>query len=142
VQIAVEGIDRVAGESYDVRYVEGIRHFNARDFFEAHEVWEDLWRDERGASRGYYQGLIQAAVCLYHFGRGNTRGAKKLYHSSHGYLDAYRPHYLGLDLNRLLSDLDRCCAELAACPEDTPRASLQPELIPALYLEPETDGLP
>jgi uncharacterized protein len=137
-----EGIGRVVGASYDVRYVEGIRLFNARNFFEAHEVWEDLWRDERGAARSYYQGLIQAAVCLYHFGRGNTRGAKKLYQSSRAYLETYRPSYCGLDLERLLSDLDRCCADLAACPNEAPRATLQPELIPALNLEPETDDLP
>ncbi len=62
----------------DPRFLEGIRCFNHRAFFEAHEVWEDIWRDEEGPARRFYQGLIQLAVCLHHFGNGNTRGAKKL----------------------------------------------------------------
>ena len=42
------------------------------------EEWEELWADYQGPDRQFFQGLIQAAVCLHHFGNGNTRGAKKL----------------------------------------------------------------
>ena len=68
--------------AYDPLYLEGIEHFNKCDFFESHESWEDLWTEYRGPSRKFYQGLIQAAVALFHFGNGNIRGAKKLYHSA------------------------------------------------------------
>ena len=27
----------------DGRFARGIAHFNAQEFFEAHEVWEELW---------------------------------------------------------------------------------------------------
>src|SRR5690606_4025898 len=67
--------------SYDPRFLQGIAYFNECDFFEAHEVWEDLWSEIQGPSRRFYQGLIQVAVCLHHFGNGNLRGAQKLYHS-------------------------------------------------------------
>jgi hypothetical protein len=60
---------------YDVRYLGGVRFFNDGDFFEAHEVWEGLWLETSGPERRFYQGLIQAAVALYHFGNGNLRGA-------------------------------------------------------------------
>src|SRR6476469_7449491 len=70
---------RMTQAVYDPRYLEGIEHFNRCDFFEAHESWEELWQDYTGPSRKFYQGLIQVAVCLHHFGNGNTRGAKKLY---------------------------------------------------------------
>ena len=33
---------------YNPRYLAGILLFNARDFFEAHDVWEELWADCRG----------------------------------------------------------------------------------------------
>jgi uncharacterized protein len=138
----MSGMQFVAGEAYDPRYLEGLRHFNAREFFVAHEVWEELWRDERGRARQFYQGLIQAAVCLHHFGHGNTRGARKLYHSSRGYLDGYRPLYLGLDLERLLADLQRCCADLVASQDDFPRVPLSSELIPELHFEPPADPTP
>ena len=62
------------GEQYDPRYLEGIDCFNRGAFFDAHEVWEALWTDTEGPSRRFYQGLIQVAVCLHHFGNGNLRG--------------------------------------------------------------------
>src|SRR5262249_10939110 len=50
--------------------------FNAGKYFEAHEVWEDLWRPtENGPLKDCYQGLIQAAVALHHLQQGNEVGA-------------------------------------------------------------------
>ena len=125
----------MAAEAYDPRYLEGIRHFNAREFFEAHEVWEDVWRDEQGPARQYYQGLIQVAVCLHHFGNRNAHGARRLYHSSRGYLEAYRPHYLGVQVDCLLENLTRCCAKLLSDPEDFPCVALEPDQIPRIRFD-------
>jgi predicted metal-dependent hydrolase len=55
---------------------EGRIFFNAGRYYEAHEVWEDLWRETRGSLRRYYQGLIQAAVGLHHLSRNNGIGAR------------------------------------------------------------------
>jgi uncharacterized protein len=122
-------------EPYDPRYLEGIEHFNKCDFYEAHEVWEDLWQDYSGASRKFYQGLIQVAVCLHHFGNGNTRGAVKLYHGSRGYLEPYRPKHEGIDLERLLSQLETCCREILDSKEQFPKVEIVPDLIPEIHLE-------
>lgn len=116
----------------DPKFLEGIRCFNQRAFFDAHEVWEDLWRDDHGPARHFYQGLIQIAVCLHHFRNGNTRGAKKLCLSGSVYLDPYRPAYLGLDVERLLSDLHACCHELLASGEPTPSVKLDLNLLPTI----------
>lgn len=124
----------MADSEYDPRYLEGIEHFNACDFFEAHEVWEDVWKDYQGPSRKFYQGLIQVAVCLHHYGNGNIRGAKKLYVSSRAYLEAYRPLHLGLDVDKLIADLERCCAEIMASQEEFPQIEIEPELIPEIHL--------
>jgi uncharacterized protein len=121
---------------YDPRFVEGVRHFNVCDFYEAHEVWEDLWTDYQGPSRRFYQGLIQVAVCLHHFGNENTRGAVKLYHGCQTYLNDYRPRYEGVDLDKLLGDLERCCAELLSSDEPIPSAKIDAELIPEIHLDP------
>ncbi len=61
--------------------VEGVRLFNARDFFECHEVLEDAWRAERGPLRALLQGLIKAAVAFHHAGNGNLEGAEKVLRS-------------------------------------------------------------
>jgi len=116
----------------DPRFLDGITCFNRRAFFEAHEVWEEIWREEQGPARRFYQGLIQLAVCLHHFGKGNTRGARKLCLSGGDYLQPYRPTYLGIDVDGLLNGIAVCCRALLASDEAIPRAKLDPNLIPTI----------
>jgi uncharacterized protein len=120
--------------SYDPRYLEGVRWFNAGNFFEAHEVWEAIWTDCHDPSRTFYQGLIQAAVCLHHFGRRNTRGARKLYHSSRRHLEPFCPWHRGMDLVALLKQMEICCGEIAHSEETFPKARLDPQLLPKIQL--------
>lgn len=122
--------------TYDPRYLEGIAFFNSCEYFESHEVWEDLWTEYRGEARKFYQGLIQAAVALYHFGNGNLRGARKLHGSVHGYLEPYGPTYLGLDLEKFLREFDVCLAGVTSAADDAPVAELDPELLPEIRLDP------
>src|SRR5690606_27599748 len=105
-------------EDYDPLYLQGIAFFNACEFFEAHEVWEELWKNYAGELRLYYKGLIQAAVALHHFGNGNTRGARKVYGTSRAYLERYRPTAQGLDLEKFLTEFDACFAEVANSQEE------------------------
>lgn len=74
-----------ARPSDDPRFHEALGLFNAGHYFEAHEVWEALWHhlDKRapdaerpGGDRRFVQGLIQLAVSLEHWRRGNPRGAR------------------------------------------------------------------
>lgn len=120
--------------TYDPHYLQGIEHFNVCDFFEAHEVWEELWTDYQGPLRKFYQGLIQVAVALHHFGNGNIRGAKKLYHSSRAYLEPYRSVCEGLDLDKLLAEMERCFAEILASTEEYPQIEVDAEMIPEIHL--------
>jgi len=94
---------------YDPRYLQGIEHFNNREFFEAHEVWEEIWHEVHGAERDFYKGLIQAAVCLHHMQNGNYRGTQKLFRTSKGYLAGYGPRHRGIDLAKLAHDMAACC---------------------------------
>ncbi len=119
---------------YDPLYLKGIAYFNDCDFFEAHETWEELWTEYRGPARKYYQGLIQAAVALHHFGNGNIRGAKKVYITSRGYLEEYRPQYEGLDLEAFLAQYEECFAEVLASEEEFPKIEIVPDLIPEIHL--------
>lgn len=120
---------------YDPRYLEGIRLFNDCEFFEAHDIWEELWADYQGPSLRFFQGLIQTAVCLHHFCNGNARGAVKLYHGSRGYLEDYRPKHLGCDLEKLFADMEHCCEEILNSDEQFPSAEIDPERIPEIHLD-------
>jgi predicted metal-dependent hydrolase len=119
----------------DPLYLKGIEYFNECEFFESHEVWEELWTEYRGPARLFYQGLIQVAVALHHFGNGNIRGARKLYHSSRNYLEPYRPVYLGLDLDVFLAQFDCCFADVLASQEEYPKIEINPDRIPEIHLQ-------
>lgn len=128
-----------SADEFDPLYLQGIAFFNACEFFEAHEVWEDLWKNYSGPLRLFYKGLIQAAVALHHFGNGNIRGARKVYGSSRGYLSQYQPICEGLDLDKFLSKFDACFADVVASSEEYPQIELDPNLIPEIWLEPPVE---
>jgi len=128
-----------AAEEYDPLYLQGIAFFNACEFFEAHEVWEDLWKSYSGELRLFYKGLIQSAVALHHFGNGNIRGARKVYRSSRGYLETYLPTCVGMNVEKFLTEFDACFAEVAASQEEFPNIEINPELIPEITLDPPVE---
>jgi hypothetical protein len=121
---------------YERLYLGGIVFFNLREFFEAHEVWEALWLDCAGAERRFYQGLIQAAVGLHHYGNGNVRGAAKLYRSSRDYMMRYSPRFLGLDIEDFWRRMEVCFRPVLESTD--PDRGLRPveELIPTIELDP------
>ncbi len=92
----------------DQRFIKGIKLFNEEEFFECHEVIEDLWLATQDEYKDLYKGVIQAAVALYHLRRGNLSGARKLYGTSGKYLRKYAPSALGLNVEKLLKDVKIC----------------------------------
>src|SRR5277367_5626041 len=60
------------------KFERGLAHFNAREFFEAHEVWEEVWLVEGEPEKTFLQGIIQIAAAFHHYRRGNTDGAETL----------------------------------------------------------------
>ena len=84
---------------------EGINLFNRRYFFEAHDVWEEIWQKERGATRDFFKGLIHLAGGFHHYTNGNHRGSAALLESGAGYLRPYLPVHMGIDLAALLAEV-------------------------------------
>jgi hypothetical protein len=127
---------------YDARYLAGILFFNQRDFFAAHEVWEDLWADTPGPERRFFQGLIQAAVGLYHFGNGNVRGARKLYQTSRAYMQPFGDCHLGLDTRRFWEEMACCFRPILDVDDVNTRLIPDEDLIPTISLSPEPASWP
>jgi len=79
----------------------GIAHFNAREFFQAHEVWEELWLRAPAQEKAFLQGIIQIAAAFHHYRRGNLRGAKSLVAAGVAKMSQYPDGYRGIDAARL-----------------------------------------
>ena len=86
-------------------YYDGIQLFNEGEFFEAHEVWEDIWHMAYGLKHDFYQGMIQCAVALEHYRRSNPRGVLSLYQSYRPKFKNVPPIFMGLDVKRFLEDM-------------------------------------
>ena len=91
--------------SEDRHFVRGIDLFNAGEYEEAHEEFEMLWLSTQGPDSDFYKGLVQAAIALHHFQRGNLDGAAQLYTSHRRYLAAYLPVHRRLDVKALLEEM-------------------------------------
>ena len=62
----------------DILFQKGIKAFNERNFYDAHEYWEELWLDYKLEDSKFIQGLIQLAVSYYHLFNNNLNGAKSM----------------------------------------------------------------
>ena len=62
----------------DELFNKGIIAFNNRQFYDAHEFWEDLWLNYKLEDAKFVQGLIQLAVSYFHFFNNNLNGARSM----------------------------------------------------------------
>ena len=58
---------------------EGEALFDQGQYFECHELLEEIWMKSKGNYKLLLQGLIQAAAGFHKLGAGELEGAKKLF---------------------------------------------------------------
>lgn len=120
-------------DAYPEQYRAGLQLFNEEEFFECHDVLEELWSETQGAEKKFIQGLIQASIALFHFGNENFGGAKKLYLSARKNLDPYGEQFMGIKLGTFLQDFQNCFQELLDNTEVYPTTvALRDELVPKI----------
>ena len=62
----------------DQLFKQGIKAFNERKFYDAHEYWEELWLDYKLDDARFIQGLIQLSVSYFHLFNQNLKGARSM----------------------------------------------------------------
>jgi uncharacterized protein len=93
------------------RIAEGLALVRAGAGFDAHELFEELWRAAEPAERDLYQGLVHVAVATYQDGRGNEVGRTRQLEKALRRLAPYAPAYAGIAIEPLL---EWCRASLGA----------------------------
>ena len=84
----------------------GLDLFNRGDFYEAHEVWEDIWRSTTPEPKDLFQGLIQVAAALHqHRGLKRTAGPRSTFAKARLRLEPFVPASHGLDVAGLLESV-------------------------------------
>jgi predicted metal-dependent hydrolase len=96
----------------DPRFLKGIEEFNQQLFFECHETLEELWLEEHGEERQFFQGIIQIAAGYFKLEQGVPVGAVKLWRTGLEKLNAYQPVYLGMNVEALMQSVRENLAKL------------------------------
>jgi predicted metal-dependent hydrolase len=132
------------GASEEARiYHEGIDLFNAGEWFEAHEVWEDAWNMTSGDRKRFYQGMIQCAVTIEHIRRGNPRGVRAVWKTCQTKFVGLPDNYMGIHIPRLLGQLRKVVQPVLDLPPERfapslPRGQVMPidwQSVPRIEVE-------
>jgi|688.fasta_scaffold529647_2 predicted metal-dependent hydrolase len=95
-------IKPVLSPEHEQKFQHGIELFNKREFFDCHEVLEEVWKHQPEPERQLTQGIIQIAVAYYHALRGNSAGAIKLLARGIPRVKPFLPFASGLELKNFL----------------------------------------
>jgi len=117
----------------------GVALFNEGEFFQAHEVWEELWLAEPEPEKTFLQALIQVAAAFHHHGRGNSRGRGSLLAAGIAKLERFPGNYHGLALGELRAEAKQWTGVLGEGTQAEGRELPQIRLIDARSARPGTD---
>ena len=104
-----------AGDGVDPRYAGYFALFNQQQFYEAHDILEDLWLpDRQGVNGNFYKGLIQLAGAFVHLQKDRLRPAAALFKLALANLEKFPGEHKQLNLKAVqalaqnwLSELDQ-----------------------------------
>ncbi len=101
-------------QSLSPKALRGIHLFNLGEYFEAHEVLEEAWREDNTPARELYRAILQIAVAYYQIERGNFRGAAKMFLRVQRWIDPLPSICRGVDVAALREDARRAQEHLLA----------------------------
>ena len=108
----LKGIDP---KGHDIRYAGYFELFNRGQYYEAHDVLEDLWLPVRKEKEGdFYKGLIQLAGAFVHLKKERLRPAGALFKLARTNLWKFAPLFRSLDLMEVIEVIDRAMKTLEA----------------------------
>jgi len=86
----------------------GIELFNRGEFLKCHDYLEELIPFESGQAAEFFHGLMELTAACYHLKQGNIFGARYLLTSAIDLLAPCQPSYQGIDVERLLKQVEYC----------------------------------
>jgi predicted metal-dependent hydrolase len=88
-------------KEHQARFRRGLEQFNARQFFDAHETWEEIWLDSSEPNKTFLQGIIQITAAFHHYTHGNMRGTRSLLEAGLRRVAPFPPQHNGIHLEAL-----------------------------------------
>lgn len=92
-------VESLQGRELDARYLGYFHCFNRQEFYEAHDVLEDLWLpDRQGPNGDFYKALIQLAGAFVHLQKNRLRPSAALLKLAQANLAKYPAEHERLNL--------------------------------------------
>ncbi len=76
----------------------GLRLFNQKDFYRAHECFEDAWQQTPDDSREFFRALLQISAGYFRLTQYRPDAAKKFFSRTLVWLKPFPNHHLGFDV--------------------------------------------
>ncbi len=93
-------------------FFSGLHTFNRGSYFDAHEIWEELWSEYYLEDRDFVQGLIQLAVCFVHLQNNNINGARSLINKAIKKLQVFPHNHRNVNIKELKNYMKKLNFEL------------------------------
>jgi hypothetical protein len=93
-------------QHYPPEYLRGIDLFNAGDYYECHEVLEDIWMVSCGQEKLFYQGVIMAAVAFYDYDVERFGAARTMHRKAKERLAQLPDRFMSMDVKTFMQQLD------------------------------------
>jgi predicted metal-dependent hydrolase len=93
---------------------EGLRLYEAGEFFTAHEAWETVWLKAPEPEKTFLQGLIQVTAAFHHLRRDNRLGAVLLLQAALRRLGQSPALFGGIAVAMVCEDARECLRRLEA----------------------------
>lgn len=103
-----ERIAGLSGGGWDPHYLGYFDCFNRQEFYEAHDVLEELWLDggKSASNYAFHKGLIQLAGAFVHLQKDRLQPAVSLFNLADNNLRQYPAIHDGIDLTSVLGLID------------------------------------
>ncbi len=85
----------------------------AERWFDAHEAFEDEWRETADPERDFLQGLVHVTVAWHHAAKGNQPGASRQLEKATRRLSPYAPEHRGVDVASVLGQVEAASARVS-----------------------------
>lgn len=124
-----------SSQQLPTKVYQGLLLFNQHFFYEAHEYFEDAWRETGDESREFFRVLLQLSGGFYRLRQGRPQAAKKFFTHALSWLESFPNPYRGFDttaLKKMLQEL------IGAIDNDQNSAKILEDHFQALY--PQNEG--
>ena len=95
-------VSQINSDIKDTLFMKGVKYFNNKNYYDAHEIWEELWSDYPLEDALFIQGLIQVSVAYFHITNLNLKGAKSLFNKSLPKLKFFPSNHRKFDLKQFI----------------------------------------